>query len=158
MTIITGPLSEHEQTVTAQALQTSLIDLLELALNAKQAHWVLFGPRFRSLHLHLDELVTLTRDFADRLAERAAAALGSPPDGRPATLAATDALPPLPAGWIKDTDVLDLLTTSMNTLIDRMRRRIETTAATDPVTQDLLIAVTGELEKQHWMLQAEHAH
>ncbi|MFJ9055530.1 DNA starvation/stationary phase protection protein [Streptomyces sp. NPDC102409] len=157
MPVVTGPLADNDQAVTAQALQGSLVDLLDLSLNAKQAHWVLFGPRFRTLHLQLDELVTLARDFADLLAERASA-LGSPPDGRPATITAAGALPSLPTGWIKDSDVLDLLTASMSILIQRMRRRIESAATADPVTQDLLITVTGELEKQHWMLQAEHAH
>ncbi|WP_405015162.1 Dps family protein [Kitasatospora sp. NBC_01539] len=157
MTIVTGPLAESDRAVTAQALQGALVDLLDLSLNAKQAHWALFGPRFRSLHEQLDELVVTARDFSDVLAERAAT-IGSPPDGRPATVTATSGLPAFPAGWIKDSAALDLVTASMSTLVDRMRRRIEDTTTADPVTQDLLIVVTGELEKQHWMLQAEHAH
>ncbi|MFC9328841.1 Dps family protein [Kitasatospora sp. NPDC057015] len=157
MTIVTGPLADSDQAVAAQALQGTLVDLLDLSLNAKQAHWTLFGPRFRSLHQQLDELVTTTRDFSDLLAERSAT-IGSPPDGRSATVTAASGLPALPAGWIKDSTALDLVTASMSTLVARMRRRIEVTATADPVTQDLLIAVTGELEKHHWMLQVEHSH
>jgi starvation-inducible DNA-binding protein len=157
MTIVSGPLAHSDQAVTAQALQDALVDLLDLQLNAKQAHWTLFGPRFRSLHQQLDELVTTTRDSADLLAERCAT-IGSPPDGRAATVTAAGRLPALPAGWLKDTTALDLVTASMSVLVTRMRRRIEATATADPVTQDLLIAVTGELEKHHWMLQAEHSH
>ncbi|NEE41508.1 DNA starvation/stationary phase protection protein, partial [Streptomyces sp. SID7982] len=39
----------------------------------------------------------------------------------------------------------------------RMRERIEATDEPDPVTQDLLIALTAELEKHAWMFQAESA-
>ncbi len=155
MTIVTGPLAPAAQEITAQALQGALVDLLDLSLIAKQAHWALFGPRFRSLHLQLDELVTTARDFADSLAERTAT-IGTPPDGRCVTITATSALPPFPAGWVRDTDALDRMTTTLGTLIDRVRRRIADTADADPVSQGLLIALAGELEKQHWMLQAEH--
>lgn len=154
---ITGPLAQADQDTTAQALQGALVDVLDLSLTAKQAHWALLGPRFRSLHLHLDELVTTARDFADTLAERAAT-IGTPPDGRSATITSTSALPPFPAGWVKDTDALDLITAPLGDLIARTRQRIENTADTDPVSQDLLIALAGELEKQHWMLQAAHQH
>ncbi|MFD9537571.1 Dps family protein [Streptomyces sp. NPDC060010] len=154
---ITGPLAQAEQDTTAHALQGALVDLLDLSLTAEQAHWALLGPHFRSLHQHLDELVTTARDFADTLAERAAT-IGTPPDGRSATITATSALPPFPDGWVKDTDALDLITTTLSDLIGRTRRRIEDTAGTDPVSQDLLIALAGELEKHHWMLQAAHEH
>ncbi|WLQ51930.1 DNA starvation/stationary phase protection protein [Streptomyces poriferorum] len=156
MTINT-PLATDDQTVAAQALQGSLADLLDLSLNAKQAHWTVVGPLFRSLHEELDELASLSRDFADRLAERSAA-IGRAPDGRPGTITATSGLSALPAGWIKDSDVRGLMTTSMAVLISRMRQRVEDTSTADPVTQDLLINLTGELERQHWMLQAQSSY
>lgn len=36
-----------------------------------------------------------------------------------------------------------------------LRERITEIGYTDPVSQDLLIAVTADLEKQYWMFQAE---
>ncbi|WP_425301687.1 hypothetical protein [Nocardia farcinica] len=36
-----------------------------------------------------------------------------------------------------------------------MRERIEATDTADPVTQDLFIEITAELEKQRWMFQAQ---
>ena len=36
-----------------------------------------------------------------------------------------------------------------------MRKRVDDTADPDPVSQDVLIGITGELEKHAWMFQAE---
>ena len=38
-----------------QNLQKVLVDLIELHLQGKQAHWNLVGTNFRDLHLQLDE-------------------------------------------------------------------------------------------------------
>ena len=46
---------------------------------------------------------------------------------------------------------------TLETLIARMRERIEVTGDPDPVTQDLLIAQTAKLEEAHWMWQAKTA-
>ena len=51
-------------------LQAVLVDLLELQNQAKQAHWNLVGPHFRSIHLELDEVVDTAREHADTIAER----------------------------------------------------------------------------------------
>ena len=40
-------------------------------------------------------------------------------------------------------------------MIERVRERIAATDEPDQVTQDLLIGITAELEKQHWMFQAQ---
>ena len=75
------------------ALQGALVDLVDLALVAKQVHWNVVGPRFRSVHLQLDEVVTSARTHSDVVAERASA-LGVTPDGRAATVASARAIPP----------------------------------------------------------------
>lgn len=38
---------------------------------ARQLHWNVTGPRFRALHLQLDEIVEVARDAAAGVAERA---------------------------------------------------------------------------------------
>ena len=40
----------------AKALQATLVELIDLALVGKQAHWSVVGPQFRSIHLELDEI------------------------------------------------------------------------------------------------------
>jgi starvation-inducible DNA-binding protein len=133
-------------------LQGALIDLIDLAMAAKQAHWNIYGPGFRSLHLHLDEIASQVRDLADEIAERAVT-LGTSPDGRPASVAAhsSDAFP---AGRITVDVAVAALSSRFASLIKRMRQRIHDTGDADPITQDLLIGTTAVLEKQHWMLRA----
>lgn len=155
MTVVKSTLPEEALGVTGQALQDTLVDLLGLSLIGKQAHWNIVGPRFRSIHLQLDEVVSAARDYADTVAERAAA-LGVAPDGRPETIAATFALPGTKDGWLRDTEVVQLLVESLEAAIGRLRQRIEATEKADPVTQDLLIGITADLEKQRWMFEAEN--
>jgi starvation-inducible DNA-binding protein len=155
MTVIKSPLPDKEREIAGSALQGTLVDLLDLSLVAKQAHWNLYGPRFRSIHLQLDEVVTTARNYADTVAERAAA-LGVSPDGRAATIAETSGVPAFPAGWTKDVDTVQALVQTFSAVIERVRERIEETGPADSVTQDLLIGLTAELEKQSWMFQAEN--
>ncbi|GAA3149158.1 Dps family protein [Streptomyces echinatus] len=155
MTVVRSTLPEEALGVTGTALQETLVDLLGLSLVGKQAHWNVVGPRFRSIHLQLDEVVATARDHSDTVAERAAA-LGVSPDGRPETIAATFALPGTKDGWLRDTEVVELMVSALGTAVGRLRERIEATEKADPVTQDLLITITAELEKQRWMFQAEN--
>ncbi|GGO91570.1 Dps family protein [Wenjunlia tyrosinilytica] len=155
MTVVKSALSEDARKVTGDALQGALVDLLDLSLVAKQAHWNLVGPRFRSIHLQLDEVVATARTYSDTVAERAAA-LGVPPDGRAETVAKTSGLPSAANGWIKDKEAIKYVIEAFAAIIGRMRERIEATEKPDPVTQDIFIGLTAELEKAAWMFQAEN--
>ncbi|GAB2772100.1 DNA starvation/stationary phase protection protein [Streptomyces chlorus] len=156
MTVVRSTLPDEARRVTGKALQETLVDLLGLSLIGKQAHWNIVGPRFRSVHLQLDEVVSTARTQADTVAERAAA-LGVPPDGRPETIAKVFALPVPEEGWLRDADVVRLMAEALGAVIVRLRERVDATEKADPVTQDLLISVTAELEKQRWMFEAENA-
>jgi starvation-inducible DNA-binding protein len=155
MTVVKSTLPEEALRVTGNALQETLVDLLGISLIGKQAHWNIVGPRFRSIHLQLDEVVSTARSFSDTVAERAAA-LGLPPDGRPETIAAAYTLPGPKDGWLKDDEVVQIIVDALEAAIGRLRERITATAEPDPVTQDLLISLTAELEKQRWMFDAEN--
>ncbi|MFF0744180.1 DNA starvation/stationary phase protection protein [Streptomyces sp. NPDC004111] len=152
---IKGTLPETARQVTGFALQGALVDLVDLSLLAKQAHWTVVGPRFRSVHLQLDEIVEAARGYADTVAERASA-IGVAPDGRASTVGAKSGLPQPPNGWLADDDVVKLMVEALGGIILRMRERIEATDRPDPVTQDIFIALTAELEKHRWMFQAEN--
>jgi starvation-inducible DNA-binding protein len=155
MTVVKSPLSDSDREITGNALQSALVDLLDLSLVAKQAHWNLVGPRFRSVHLQLDEVVATARTYSDTVAERAAA-IGVSPDGRADTVAKTSGLPDFSGGWVRDTDVVESLVDTLAVVIDRMRERIAATEKPDPVTQDLFIGMAADLEKAAWMFQAEN--
>ncbi|GAA2680430.1 DNA starvation/stationary phase protection protein [Streptomyces lunalinharesii] len=154
MSVVTSTLSEEARAVVGHALQGALVDLVDLSLVAKQVHWNVVGPRFRSVHLQLDEVVASARLHADTVAERASA-IGVSPDGRSATVAKTSGISEAPDGWVKDVDVVRTLVDGLGVIIGRMRERIAVTDEPDPVSQDILIGLTADLEKHHWMFQAE---
>ncbi|MFF4231889.1 Dps family protein [Streptomyces sp. NPDC001820] len=156
MTVLKSTLPEPARQVTGDALQGTLVDLLGLSLMAKQAHWNVVGPRFRSIHLQLDEVVASARSYADTVAERAAA-LGISPDGRAETVAGTGSVAEPKGGWLQDTEVVSLLVEALEEAVVRLRDRIAATEKADLVTQDLLIQITASLEKQRWMFQAENS-
>ncbi|MBK0865543.1 MAG: DNA starvation/stationary phase protection protein [Saccharopolyspora sp.] len=153
---VTSPLGDAEQDITGKALQGTLLDMIDLHLVAKQAHWNVVGRSFRTVHLQLDELVSAARGFADDVAERAAS-LGVPPDGRASTVAEGSGVPTFEKGWRQDRDVIEAVVESLEKIIRRMRGRIDETDKTDLVTQDMLISIAQELEKTHWMWQAQLA-
>ncbi|ANW17751.1 Dps family protein [Streptomyces clavuligerus] len=154
MSVVKSPLSDADLKTVGEALRGALVDLVDLSLVAKQVHWNVVGPRFRSVHLQLDEVVDTARLHSDTVAERCAA-IGVTPDGRAATVAAQSAIGTVPEGWIKDGDAIQVLVRALDAVIVRMRERIATTGDPDPVSQDILIGLTGDLEKHSWMFQAE---
>ena len=142
-----------DETVT-KALQSTLVELIDLSLLGKQAHWNVVGPQFRSVHLELDEIVDLARLSSDRVAERLAT-IGVAPDGRAETVSTSSELAPFPDGFVPTTDIVQRMTQAMDTVSVRMKERIVAVGDTDPVTQDILIGTTDELEKAAWMLRSQ---
>ncbi|MFI6333353.1 Dps family protein [Streptomyces sp. NPDC050535] len=155
MYVVKSSLPDADLKTVGEALQGALVDLVDLSLVAKQIHWNVVGPRFRSVHLQLDEVVDTARLHSDTVAERAST-LGVSPDGRAATVAASSGIGPTPEGWVKDTDAVAALVDALSAVIARMRERVEATADPDPVSQDIFIGITADLEKHHWMFQAEN--
>jgi starvation-inducible DNA-binding protein len=153
---ITTELDAKSRDATGTALQDTLVDLIDLSLIAKQAHWNVVGASFRSVHLQLDELVATARQYVDEVAERASA-LGVSPDGTAGTAAKDSGLPDYPVGWQADSDTIRHIVGTLESAVARLRPRLEETDESDPVTQDLLIAVTRALEEAHWMWQAQLA-
>ncbi|MCC9604870.1 DNA starvation/stationary phase protection protein Dps [Blastopirellula sp. JC732] len=140
----------------AHQLQSSLIDQIDLALQAKQAHWNLRGLGFRAVHLHLDEIIDAARVVSDEIAERIAA-LGVAADGRASTVAASTELEPFPAGIVSVQDAIRLISDQMSTCSTSLRLRIDAIGDDDLISQDLLIGICRTLEKQLWMLESQAA-
>lgn len=136
-------------------LQQVLVDLIELALQGKQAHWNVVGTNFRDLHLQLDELVDFAREGADTIAERMRA-LDAVPDGRSDTVVASTTLPQFPAYERSTGDVVDLITTRVYAAVDTMRRVHDAVDAEDPSTADVLHQLIDGLEKLAWLIKSEN--
>ncbi|HEV2782499.1 MAG TPA: DNA starvation/stationary phase protection protein [Actinophytocola sp.] len=153
---ISSPLNEDDRQTIGAILQSTLAELIDLSLIGKQAHWNVVGRQFRSVHLHLDELVAMARTHTDEVAERAAA-IGVAPNGKARTVAETSGLSGFPDGWTSDVDTVEAIVAVLGELIKRLRMRIDEADKSDLVTQDLLIEVVKDLEQQHWMWQAQQA-
>ncbi|OLF15904.1 Dps family protein [Actinophytocola xanthii] len=153
---ITSPLGDAEREATGAVLQATVVDLIDLSLIAKQAHWNVVGSNFRSVHLQLDELVNAARQYTDDVAERANA-IGISPNGKARTVVESSGLPDYPENWQTVESTVATIVEILGTVIGRLRERIDAAEKSDLVTQDLLIEIAAELEKQHWMWQAQTA-
>jgi starvation-inducible DNA-binding protein len=149
----------HEREGLGQELQATLHELVDMSLIGKQLHWAVVGPNFRPLHLLLDELVDSWRELADTVAERAVA-LGFVPDGQAKAVAAGSQLVPVTPAALEDHVVVRELTHRVAEVSEQARDRMNRLGDADLASQDVLIEVVRELEKQQWMLRAqlgEHA-
>jgi len=136
-------------------LQRVLVDLIELSLQAKQAHWNVVGKNFRDLHLQLDEIVESAREFADVIAERLRA-LHAAVDGRSSTVSAKTSLPTYPNGEVATTDTVDLITVRLEAVVGTMREVHDEVDEEDPTTADILHEIISTLEQYAWMVSAEN--
>lgn len=149
------PLDSDQQSVAVD-LQGMLVDLVDLALIGKHAHWNVEGSHFRSVHTQLDELVDDWRELSDEVAERSVT-IGASPDGQAEAIAGVTELEPLPAGHLSDRQVLVAMADRLGDVVGRTRTRIDRVAADDPVSGDLLVRTAAVLEKQLWMIRAQMA-
>lgn len=62
---------EHRRIAVAALLNRQLADLIDLGIQARQAHWNVKGPQFTSLHALFEELADELGELADVVAERA---------------------------------------------------------------------------------------
>jgi starvation-inducible DNA-binding protein len=144
----------HERDWVGEELQATLLELVDLSLIGKQLHWAGVGPHFRPLHLQLDELVDSWRELADTVAERAVA-LGFVPDGQAQAVAAGSSLAPVARTALEDHVVVRELTHRIAEASELVRGRMNRLGEADLASQDVLIEVVRELEKQQWMLRAQ---
>lgn len=146
-------LSSERRVRAAGIFQELLVDMIDLSLQAKQAHWNVRGRMFRDLHLLLDELVEVASDASDRIAERCLA-LGIAADGRVVSVAHGTHLQTFPEGRIADVHVVDLIVARLHTISTLGRGRLAELGELDLVSQDLAVEVLGRIEKMLWAFDA----
>lgn len=150
--------AERGFTASAQLsenLQKVLVDLIELSIQGKQAHWNVVGKNFRDTHLQMDEVIEAAREFSDTVAERMRA-LHALPDGRSDTIAETTTLPEFPQGEIDTAEVIDLITERIDAATATAREVHDEVDEEDPTSADILHAILERLEQLSWMVSAEN--
>jgi len=146
-------LDQDRRSEAGRDLQATLVELIDLSLLGKQLHWNISGRAFKPLHEHLDQLVDSWQNLADTVAERAVA-LGVGPDGQSGTVSAGSDIAPIAAGALDTDHALHELVPRLADVAERIRRRTDRLADSDLVSQDVLVEVLRELEKQLWMLRS----
>jgi starvation-inducible DNA-binding protein len=145
----------HASDKLAGNLQRVLVDLIDLHVQGKQAHWNILGHNFRDLHLQLDEIVDEAREFSDTIAERMRA-LYATPDGRSKTVGATSSLDEFPEGEVSTHDAVDMITLRLYQVAGTIRTVHDEIDEEDPSTADILHAIIDRLEQLAWMVSAEN--
>jgi starvation-inducible DNA-binding protein len=134
-------------------LQGRLHALNDLALTLKHIHWNVVGPHFIAVHTMLDPQVESVRAMVDDVAERIAT-LGGSPKGTPGTIVADRTWDDYSIGRDDAIAHLGALDVVYSGVIEDHRSAIDKTEEPDPVTQDLLIGQSGQLEQYQWFVRA----
>lgn len=147
-------LSEDDTKTAVTTLQKRLVDLIDLALQLKQAHWTVVGQNFRTVHLQLDEILVDVRNGSDDVAERIST-LGIAPDGLAKTVAGEATLKQMEVKFDCAKATITIVADMLKTTISGLRESIEIVGEIDPISEDILIQLSGSLEKHLWMVQAQ---
>ena len=135
-------------------LNERLADAIDLALQAKQAHWNVKGPNFIALHELFDDVAEHVEEHVDELAERITA-LGGTALGTLRAVGRGTTLPAYPEDLTEGAAHVDALAKSVAAFGKRTREAIRLAAeAGDDVTSDLFNEITGATHKDLWFIEA----
>ncbi|MCE9593144.1 MAG: DNA starvation/stationary phase protection protein Dps [Planctomycetes bacterium] len=147
-------LPADDRTRIAGALESTLLDGLDLQAQIKVAHWNVKGPQFAALHPLFETFAVSLAGFNDSIAERAVT-LGFVVRGTVRDAASASRLEELPAGKIRDLELVGLLAERFDGYLAGVRStRAVADESDDQDTVDLLTGVIEEFEKHAWFLRA----
>ena len=135
-------------------LNARLADTVDLALQAKQAHWNVKGPDFYQLHELFDEVADAARSAADELAERAVQ-LGGIAEGTVQVVQSRTNLRSYPLGISDGSAHVKALADAIAVVARATRKAIEESdEAGDKDTSDLFTEISRTLDKHLWFVEA----
>jgi starvation-inducible DNA-binding protein len=135
-------------------LNAQLADGIDLALQAKQAHWNVKGPHFLPLHELFDKLYDQASEWNDLVAERGVQ-LGGIAEGTLQSVSAGTRLNPYKVELTSGKDHLESLTEALATYGRSTREAIETAnRAGDADTADLFTEISRASDKMLWFLES----
>ena len=135
-------------------LNQQLADVLDLGLQAKQAHWNVKGPLFIGLHELFDKVAEELEGFADDMAERAVE-LGGIALGTIQIISKKSRLSAYPLDAASGQKHLAALSSALAQFGTTTRAAIDTAAkAEDADTADLFTEVSRGADKLLWLVEA----
>jgi starvation-inducible DNA-binding protein len=142
------------RTAATKLLNARLADALDLEAATKQAHWNVKGPHFIALHKLFDELHSNVEEHVDTIAERVTA-LGGVAHGTVQAAARASSLEPYPEDISDGRAHLEALADRLADFGKKARAAIAQAAALgDADTSDLFTAVSRDVDKYLWFLEA----
>ncbi len=147
-------LSEPARGAAAELLNVNLADAIDLAMQAKQAHWNVKGPEFYALHKLFDDVAEGIQSGVDDLAERIAQ-LGGVAEGTIGAVKGRSRLPAYPLTLTDGRDHLHALRDSLASFARTVRASIDAaTEVRDADTADLFTEVSRAVDKYLWLVEA----
>ncbi len=137
-----------------EILNQQLVDLINLQMQCKQAHWNVKGPHFIGLHELFDTIAEEIEAEVDEVAERAVA-LGGLVDGTVEGVSKKTTLDAYPTNITNGKDHVEALSSALAAAGKRVRAAIDQTDELgDADTADLLTGVSRLLDKKLWFVEA----
>lgn len=147
-------LPADKRTKVVQLLNEQLADLIDLQLQAKQAHWNVRGPRFIALHELFDGVYAALTPLIDDTAERIGN-LGGIADGTVAGVAKRTNLKSYPLDAVDGAEHVDALSTALAAAGKSTRAAIDKADDIgDADTADLFTQASRVLDQQLWFVEA----
>ena len=148
---------ESRRVAVVALLNVQLADVIDLGLQAKQAHWNVKGPQFAALHALFDEVRETLDGLADELAERAVQ-LGGVARGTLQALAKDSRLEAYPLEAFAGGEHVWALSAALARVAQTSREAIRAAEKTgDAVTVDVFTEVTRGLDALLWKVEAHVA-
>src|SRR5262245_6972285 len=147
-------LKESVRKQMADLLNGCLVELIDLGMQAKQAHWNVKGPSFIALHELFDKVAEAVEEAVDTVAERAVA-LGGVATGTVQLVNERSELTPYSLKLKGGEQHVKALSMALAMCGRRVRAAIETaTKAGDQGTADVFTEVSRALDQYLWYVEA----
>jgi starvation-inducible DNA-binding protein len=147
-------LAELVRETAIHLLNENLAGAIDLALQAKQAHWNVKGPNFAALHQLFDEVAEGFDELSDELAERAVS-LGGAAHGTIQVIARDSRLPAYPLDLSWGCDHVQALSAALAQFGKAIRSSIVVAEKSgDAGTTDLFTQASRTVDKLLWKVEA----
>lgn len=136
-----------------ETLQKLVAHCVDLALQCKHCHWNVRGVMFKPVHEQLDGIYGTLTGAADEIAERMAA-LDYPVDGNSETLKSATAFDKLAVEFMTPASIIAALATRLRKVVSAFEAA-GAEFTDDLVTQNLVLELAHDLDKDLWMLRVQ---
>lgn len=147
-------ISQKVRTQMQSILQDRLSDSIDLAMQAKQAHWNVKGPNFIALHELFDKITAESQNYADLIAERIVQ-FGGMADGTINKIAKDSSLPKYPTDISTGKQHIISFSHALATYGELIRKAIDqANELNDAGTADIFTEISRGADKNLWFVEA----